>query len=58
MDKLEINCARGIIDALRAHYGKGKTKLTDEQIAEGLEHYGPKATVDIVMIDELGGDAE
>lgn len=30
MDKLHIDCARGIIDALRAYYGKGKTKLTDE----------------------------
>ena len=55
MGKLRIDCARAVIDALRAHYGKGKTKLTDEQIAEGLEHYSPKAKVDIVMVDELRG---
>lgn len=45
-------------DALRARYGKGKTKLTDEQIAEGLEHYRSNAKADIVVIDELRGDAE
>ena len=57
MDKPRIDHARAAIDALRARYGKGKTKLTDDQIAEGLEHYRPKAKVGIVVIDELRGDA-
>lgn len=52
MDKLRIDHARATIDALRLRYGKGKTKLTDDQIAEGLENYRPKAKADIVMIDE------
>lgn len=58
MDKLGIDHARATIDALRARYGKGTTKLTDDQIAEGLEHYRPKGKVDVVVIDELRGDAE
>lgn len=58
MDKLRIDHARAAIDALRVRYGKGKTKLTDDQIAEGLEHYRPKAKVDIVVIDELRGNVE
>ena len=58
MDKLRIDHARSVIDGLRVHYGKGKTKLTDDQIAEGLEYYRPKAKVGIVVIDELKGDAE
>jgi hypothetical protein len=58
IDKLRIDHARAAIDALRLRYGKGKTKLTDDQIAEGLEHYRPKAEVYIVVIDELRGDAE
>lgn len=58
MDKLRIDHARATIDTLRARYGKGKTKLTDDQIAEGLEHYRTKAEVDFVVVDELRGDAE
>ena len=58
MDKLRIDRARSTINALRKRYGKGKTKLTDKQIAEGLEHYRPKAEVDFYMFDELRGDAE
>ena len=58
MDKLRIDHARTAIDALRVRYGKGKTKLTDDQIAEGLERYRPKAKVDIVVIDELRGNVE
>ena len=58
MDKLRIDRARATIDALRARYGKGKTKLTDDQIAKGLEHYMPKAKADIVVIDELRGESE
>lgn len=58
MDEPRIDRARATIDALRARYGKGKTELTDDQIAEGLEHYRPKAKADIVVIDELRGDAE
>ncbi|MBR0403715.1 MAG: hypothetical protein IJI68_00620 [Eggerthellaceae bacterium] len=58
MTKQEIARARATIDALRARYGKGKTKLTDDQIAEGLEHYRPKGKVDVVVLDELRGDAE
>lgn len=58
MDKLRIDHARAVIDALRVHYGKDKTKLTDEQIAEGLEHYRPKAKVDVVVVDELRGEED
>lgn len=58
MDKLEIGHTRTVVDALRMYYGKRRTKLTDEQIAEGLEHYRPKAKADIVVIDELRGDTE
>lgn len=58
MNEHEVNRARAIIDKLRMRYGKGKTKLTDDQIAEGLEHYRPKAEVDLVVVDELRGDAE
>lgn len=54
----DVHHARAVIDALRARYGKGKTRLTDDQIAEGLEHYRPKSKVDFVLIDELRGDAE
>lgn len=53
MSEPRINHARATIDALRARYGKGKTKLTDDQIAEGLEHYKPKGKVDFIVIDEL-----
>ena len=58
IDKLRIDHARATIDALKARYGKGKTKLTDDQVAEGLEHYRPKAKADIAVIDELRSDAE
>lgn len=58
MNKHEVNRARATIDTLRARYGKGKTKLADDQIAEGLEHYRPKAEVDLVVVDELRGDEE
>ena len=54
---LVVDHARATIDALRARYGKGKTKLTDDQIAEGLEHYRREAKADIVVMDELRGDA-
>ena len=57
MNEQAINRARATIDTLRARYGKGKTKLTDNQIAEGLEHYRPKGKVDVVVLDELRGDA-
>ena len=57
-DELMRSDTRATIDALRARYGKDKTKLTDDQIAEGIEHYRPKAKVDIVVVDELRGDAE
>lgn len=56
--KQTINHARTIIDALRTHYGKGKTKLTDDQIAKGLEYYRPKAKVDFVVFDELKGNTK
>lgn len=56
--KPRINHARETIDKLRAYYGKGKTNLTDYQIAEGLEHYKSKAKVDLVVIDELKGDID
>ncbi len=52
MDKSKIDHARATINVLRARYSKVKTKLTDDQIAEGLEHYRPKAKADIVVIDE------
>ena len=58
MSEQVINRARATIDALRARYGKGKTKLTDDQIAEGLRAYRPKAKADAIVVDELRGDAE
>lgn len=58
MSKPGIDHARATIDALRARYGKGKTRLTDNQIAEGLEHYRPKAEVDFVVVNELSMQAD
>ena len=52
IDKLRIDHARAVIDALKLRYGKGKTKLTDDQIAEGLEYYRPKKKADVIVIGE------
>lgn len=54
MTKHEINRTRAGINSLRARYGAGETTLTDDQIAEGVEHYRPKASVDILVVDEMG----
>jgi hypothetical protein len=47
-----IQKTRKAINALRAHYGAGPTTMTDEQIAEGLEVYGAKKDVGMMVIDD------